>query len=184
MGPASCRQEPDSGYRRVHLSKRPAIPALSCRSGRRQMLRQPELPETCGGSSAEFPADFSSIYSYESFRHDGQAWCVKACCHSDRGTCSAWPGEGTSEGNRLQPNAVILHRISCLGMDSEQCSTTRLPHKVGWLEIRFRVNYESHTASYMATIFCGGTSARMLWTCWNTNPPPARRTLTCSLTCL
>src|ERR1035441_3545732 len=36
----------------------------------------------------------------------------------------------------------------------------------------------------MATMFWGGTSARMLWTCWKTNPPPTRRIFTCSLTCL
>ena len=33
----------------------------------------------------------------------------------------------------------------------------------------------SATASNMAMMFSGGTSARMLWTCWKTKPPPGPR---------
>jgi hypothetical protein len=46
-----------------------------------------------------------------------------------------------------------------------------------------RGNSYARAASYMATIFCGGTSARMLWTCWKTNPPPGLRAATCAFTC-
>ena len=40
--------------------------------------------------------------------------------------------------------------------------------------------YDSSTASSMAIMFSGGTSARMLWTCWKTKPPPGERIETCS----
>ena len=35
----------------------------------------------------------------------------------------------------------------------------------------------------MATMLAGGTSARMLWTCWKTKPPPGCQIFTCWRTC-
>src|ERR1035441_4016873 len=53
--------------------------------------------------------------------------------------------------------------------------------------ITFHVSrYPPHaapTASYMATTLAGGTSARMLCTCWKMNPPPGRIIFTCWRTC-